>query len=150
MKFPSKVVMLGFLPALLCLPALFAPNAGRVSAETAARAQAAPGLVDKLLSQRNLPANANRDQAIAPAPHAGALVQRNSPQERKMRDLTEARKRRSGCTIKGNVRKVGNRRVYHMPDSRNYEKMRMNPKRGDRWFCSEQEARDAGFMPAAR
>jgi hypothetical protein len=50
-----------------------------------------------------------------------------------------------GCPIKGSVR--GSRRYYVVPWARGYERMRVSPNRGERWFCSEAEARDAGFRP---
>ncbi len=56
-----------------------------------------------------------------------------------------------GCTIKGNVTNAG--RIYHMPWSPWYEKVRMDedargvPK-GKRWFCSETEAQQAGWRSA--
>ena len=50
-----------------------------------------------------------------------------------------------GCPIKGNVR--GGRRVYVVPWARNYERVRVVRSRGERWFCSEEEAREAGFQP---
>lgn len=54
----------------------------------------------------------------------------------------------SGCAIKGNVNRNGDR-IYHMPGQRNYDDVRMNsPEK--RWFCSEAEARAAGWRPAQR
>lgn len=53
-----------------------------------------------------------------------------------------------GCPIKGNVR--GGRRLYVVPWARGYEGMKVVRSRGERWFCSEQEAQDAGFEPAER
>lgn len=50
-----------------------------------------------------------------------------------------------GCPIKGNVR--GGRRVYVVPWSPGYERVKVSRSRGERWFCSESEARDAGFKP---
>lgn len=50
-----------------------------------------------------------------------------------------------GCPIKGNVR--GGRRVYVVPWARNYERVKVVRSRGERWFCSEEEAREAGFQP---
>ena len=54
-----------------------------------------------------------------------------------------------GCVIKGAVTKNG--RIYHMPWSPWYDKVRIddNPvKRGERrWFCSEAEAEAAGWRP---
>jgi endonuclease YncB( thermonuclease family) len=52
----------------------------------------------------------------------------------------------AGCTIKGNV--TPNGRIYHTTESPWYDKVRMNLGIGRRWFCSEAEARDAGWRPA--
>lgn len=52
-----------------------------------------------------------------------------------------------GCAIKGNV--SANGRIYHMPWSRWYAKVRLDPARGERWFCSEAEALAAGWRPVA-
>jgi endonuclease YncB( thermonuclease family) len=52
------------------------------------------------------------------------------------------------CLIKGNI--SGNGRIYHMPGQRDYARTRIDPARGERWFCSESEARAAGWRPALR
>ncbi len=51
-----------------------------------------------------------------------------------------------GCAIKGNVTASG--RIYHMPWSPWYDKVKMDNSRGKRWFCSENEAIAAGWRPA--
>jgi endonuclease YncB( thermonuclease family) len=48
-----------------------------------------------------------------------------------------------GCAIKGNVTKHG--RIYHMPWSPWYAKVRVEAAKGERWFCTEAEAAEAGF-----
>jgi endonuclease YncB( thermonuclease family) len=48
-----------------------------------------------------------------------------------------------GCPIKGDVTRSV--RVYVMPWSPDYARVRVQTARGDRWFCSEQEALAAGF-----
>ncbi|MBU2963417.1 thermonuclease family protein [Citreicella sp. C3M06] len=53
-----------------------------------------------------------------------------------------------GCTIKGNISKSG--RIYHMPGQAWYDGTRIAPEKGERWFCSEAEARAAGWRPARR
>lgn len=50
-----------------------------------------------------------------------------------------------GCAIKGNVTKNGH--IYHMPWSPWYAKVRVDPNKGERWFCSESEALAAGWRP---
>ena len=52
----------------------------------------------------------------------------------------------AGCAIKGNV--TANGRIYHMPWSPWYDKIRMDLDKGKRWFCSEEEAIAAGWRPA--
>nr|WP_127105636.1 thermonuclease family protein [Pararhodobacter zhoushanensis] len=52
------------------------------------------------------------------------------------------------CAIKGNVSASG--RVYHIPGQRDYERTRIDETRGERWFCTEDEARAAGWRRAAR
>lgn len=51
-----------------------------------------------------------------------------------------------GCAIKGNI--SANGRIYHMPWSPWYAKVRIEPAKGERWFCNEAEAARAGFRPA--
>jgi endonuclease YncB( thermonuclease family) len=53
-----------------------------------------------------------------------------------------------GCTIKGNVSSNG--RIYHMPGQRDYARTRISAARGERWFCSEAQARAAGWRRARR
>ena len=51
-----------------------------------------------------------------------------------------------GCIIKGNISNSGH--IYHMPHNRDYAATRINEARGERWFCTEAEARAAGWRPA--
>lgn len=53
----------------------------------------------------------------------------------------------AGCAIKGNINAEGER-IYHVPGQRYYEDTRINPATGERWFCTEQEAREAGWRRA--
>lgn len=52
------------------------------------------------------------------------------------------------CKIKGNISASGF--IFHVPGQRDYERTGINPNRGERWFCSEQDARDAGWRKALR
>jgi endonuclease YncB( thermonuclease family) len=53
-----------------------------------------------------------------------------------------------GCPIKGNISDNG--RIYHRPGQAHYARTRIATSRGERWFCSEAEARAAGWRPARR
>lgn len=69
------------------------------------------------------------------------------PSEYRERKWEEAKRASpDGCPIKGSLR--GGRRLYIVPWARGYEQARVSPSRGERWFCSEAEARQAGFGPA--
>jgi endonuclease YncB( thermonuclease family) len=48
------------------------------------------------------------------------------------------------CTIKGNINRKG-ARLYHLPGDHGYAQTHIDPARGERWFCSEAEARTAGW-----
>ncbi|MCM2560537.1 thermonuclease family protein [Lutimaribacter sp. EGI FJ00015] len=54
-----------------------------------------------------------------------------------------------GCVIKGNISSDG-QRIYHMPGQAWYGRTRISPAKGERWFCSESQARNAGWRRAAR
>jgi endonuclease YncB( thermonuclease family) len=47
------------------------------------------------------------------------------------------------CHIKGNISDSG--RIYHVPGSPAYERTKIDEAKGERWFCSEAEARAAGW-----
>ena len=51
------------------------------------------------------------------------------------------------CVIKGNISTVGEK-IYHVPGCGSYEKTRINEAAGERWFCTEREALDAGWRKA--
>ncbi|SEQ04939.1 Endonuclease YncB, thermonuclease family [Loktanella sp. DSM 29012] len=53
-----------------------------------------------------------------------------------------------GCVIKGNISSSG--RIYHVPGNAFYDETRISPSRGERWFCTEAEARAAGWRAARR
>ncbi len=53
-----------------------------------------------------------------------------------------------GCAVKGNVNDRGER-IYHRPGDADYERVVIRTDKGERWFCSEDEARAAGWRPAA-
>ena len=53
----------------------------------------------------------------------------------------------TGCPIKGNINQR-KQRIYHMPGDPDYDATRINPRNGERWFCSEDEARTAGWRRA--
>ena len=67
-------------------------------------------------------------------------------------DYRAARAERSDgaadCAIKGNISDGG--RIYHLPGQDHYDATRISTARGERWFCTEAEARAAGWRAARR
>lgn len=53
------------------------------------------------------------------------------------------------CAIKGNIGASG-KLIYHLPGQRDYAATRISPAKGEAWFCSEAEAKRAGFRKARR
>ena len=54
-----------------------------------------------------------------------------------------------GCQIKGNISSKGVR-IYHLQGQEQYERTRISTLKGERWFCSEAEAKAAGWRRARR
>lgn len=52
--------------------------------------------------------------------------------------------KKAGCDIKGNINSEGER-IYHMPDGAYYQ-----VTKAEELFCTEQEAKEAGFRPSKR
>ena len=52
------------------------------------------------------------------------------------------------CIIKGNI--SANGRIYHVPGGKYYDRTRIDESRGERWFCSETQARAAGWRRSGR
>ena len=53
------------------------------------------------------------------------------------------------CLIKGNINSIG-QSTYHVPGGHWYDKVKIDSVRGERWFCSEEEAVAAGWIKAER
>lgn len=50
----------------------------------------------------------------------------------------------AACAINGNTSRAGEK-VFHVPGSRDYERTQINESEGERVFCSEAEAKAAGW-----
>ena len=60
-----------------------------------------------------------------------------------------ARPGRGRCVIKGNISKTGEK-IYHVPGGEYYDRTDIDPSKGERWFCSEKEARQKGWRRSRR
>ncbi|MBO9449303.1 thermonuclease family protein [Tropicibacter sp. R16_0] len=53
----------------------------------------------------------------------------------------------ANCRIKGNISAKGER-IFHRPGQPHYSRTRISPAKGERWFCTVDEARRAGWRAA--
>ena len=53
------------------------------------------------------------------------------------------------CLIKGNISSKGER-IYHVPGGQYYERTKISTAKGERWFCTEAEARAVGWRASKR
>jgi len=52
------------------------------------------------------------------------------------------------CVIKGNIDQSSWDHLYHLPSCRHYDKIVLNLDLGEQFFCTEEEAKSAGFTLA--
>ena len=62
--------------------------------------------------------------------------------------VKESTKHSGKCMIKGNISSSG--KIYHTPSSPWYKRTKINTGKGERWFCSEEDAKAAGWRPPKR
>jgi micrococcal nuclease len=70
-------------------------------------------------------------------------TQKNNPTQESIMPLD------SNCTIKGNISRDGEK-VYHVVGQQYYNQTDISLERGERWFCTEREAIEAGWRRALR
>ena len=54
------------------------------------------------------------------------------------------------CPIKGNISSHSGERIYHVPGGASYSRTIIDPSKGERWFCSEAEAKASGWRRSNR
>ena len=89
------------------------------------------------------------DQGAAEAAKAGLWAGSFAkPWEWRLGEAEAVQKTRP-CAIKGNVNGKGEH-IYHLPFQHFYRRVNIDEIKGERWFCTEQEAREAGWRRALR
>lgn len=53
------------------------------------------------------------------------------------------------CIIKGNISEKGYGMLYFLEGCPNYNRIKIDVRKGESWFCTEEEAREAGFSRSA-
>jgi len=73
-----------------------------------------------------------------------ACTLRHQNLARRLKELQAAREARGVCQIKGDIGPDGER-LYHRPGESSYGLVWINEAKGERWFCSVEEAEAAGW-----
>ncbi len=91
-----------------------------------------------------------KQEAVAKAAKLGVWSgESERPGDFRARAWDEAKRTApEGCPIKGHL--SGSSKIYVLPWSADYHRVRISKARGERWFCSEQEAISAGWRPIER
>ena len=64
-------------------------------------------------------------------------------------NCTDAEPEDPDCIIKGNIDEDTLKKSYHLPDCRDYDRVKIDLDRGEKFFCSKKEAQAAGFSKAS-
>jgi len=108
---------------------------------------AEPGLFSRYASQeeeaRAEKAGLWRGEAERPAEYRAKVAERMAHAWEKAKQTAPG-----GCPIKGRI--ASGRRYYVLPGTVDYHRIRIRTRRGERWFCSEEEAVAAGWKRAPR
>lgn len=86
-----------------------------------------------------------RDQAMREKAGLWGACSDVAPSERTQADAPPPS---AACTIKGNVSADGFGKTYFLPGCNNYAQVKIDPSRGEQYFCSESAAIDAEFVKA--
>jgi len=64
-------------------------------------------------------------------------------------DVTDMQIEDPNCVIKGNISTENPTKFYFLPNCAPYSQIKIDAERGERYFCSEEEAEEAGFTRSA-
>ncbi len=64
-------------------------------------------------------------------------------------DVTDMQIEDPECIIKGNISTENPTKFYFLPNCAPYSQIKIDAERGERYFCSEEEAEEAGFTKSA-
>ncbi len=105
------------------------------------------------LSLLGAPLVASAQPLVAPADHNVLVAAEKKTVKKVVKKAKSSAKSSSStinntsCTIKGNI-SATKERIYHVIGCPNYNQTVIDTTKGERMFCSEQEAKDAGWRKA--
>lgn len=83
-----------------------------------------------------------QDEKVGMWEKCGIEVEENNEREMGVESFNDE------CVIKGNIDK-SYEKYYFVPGCPNYKRVKIDPRKGERWFCSEDEAVEAGWEKSA-
>ncbi len=102
-----------------------------------------PSVENKLY--RNL---LNMAQGEAKAERRGLWAECKDPNDTSALRETDSSPDNPECNIKGNISEKGYGMTYLVPGCDNYNRVKIDTKKGEQYFCTEKEALEAGFRKA--
>lgn len=103
-------------------------------------AEILPSSKDKLYRQLF-----NIAQGEAKAEKRGIWAECKDPDDTTKFHQTDTNPENPECNIKGNISEKGYGKIYLVPGCDNYNTVKIDPRKGEKYFCTEQEAEQAGF-----
>ena len=89
-------------------------------------------------------AKQNKNGQWADSVCANTSKKTEQPKAQPVPVVTPTQTAKQQCNIKGNINKKG-QKIYHMPGQQYYNDTVIKESDGERWFCTEQEAINAGW-----
>lgn len=108
---------------------------------------AGPALINSQMVVEGLARSTHEKSSHAPD---GFTREEQSARAAKLGIFSDACRQRdagNGCVIKGNIKNGA--KTYHLPGCLNYDQTIIDTSYGDQWFCTESEAKKAGFVKAS-
>lgn len=105
------------------------------------------------LSLLGMPLVASAQSSVSAPDHgvlvaaAKKIVKKAIKKAKNAKSSSSAATNTSSCTIKGNISKT-KEKIFHVIGCLNYNETVIDTTKGERMFCSEQEAKDAGWRKA--
>jgi hypothetical protein len=81
------------------------------------------------------------------APAAKKAVEKAVTKKASSSSKSESSAAAASCTIKGNIAKDGEK-IFHVEGCQSYGATKIDTSAGEKWFCSEEEAKKAGWRKA--
>lgn len=106
-----------------------------------------PALINDIIVRKGLARSTYEKSSHAPDGLVSAQDQAKAAKRGIFSDTCRTTDPKTNCVIKGNIK--NGKKTYHLPGCDNYDQTIIDASYGDAWFCTEKEARAAGFVKAS-